>query len=76
MEGKNSDLTQMMLFNSMSNGDLGSNPMALAMMLKGDTSSDSLSTIALMSMFNNGTNPFAPKKAKANKKETNTTSAN
>ena len=50
--------------------------MALAMMLKGDTSSDSLSTIALMSMFNNGTNPFAPKKAKANKKETNTTSAN
>lgn len=76
MEGKNSDLTQMMLFNSMSNGDLGSNPMALAMMLKGDNSSDSLSTIALMSMFNNGTNPFAPKKAKTNKKETNTTSAN
>lgn len=76
MEGKNSDLTQMMLFSSMSNGDLGSNPMALAMMLNGDKSNDSLSTIALMSMFNNGTNPFAPKKAKANKKETNTTSAN
>lgn len=62
MDGKNSDLTQLMLFNSMSNGELGSNPMALAMMLKGDKSDDSLSTIALMSMFNNGTNPFAPKK--------------
>lgn len=67
MEGKNSDLTQMMLLTSLSNGDLGSNPMALAMMLKGDKSDDSLSTIALMSMFNNGTNPFAPKKAKATK---------
>lgn len=77
MEGKNSDLTQMMLFNSMSNGDLGSNPMALAMMLKGDNSSEGLSTIALMSMFNNGTNPFTAKKAKSNKKETNSnTSAN
>lgn len=68
MEGKNSDLTQLMLFNSMSKGDLGSNPMALAMMLKGDKSDDSLSTIALMSMFNNGTNPFvAPKQSKAKK---------
>lgn len=62
MEGKNGDLTQLMLLNSLSKGDLGSNPMALAMMLKGDKSDDSLSTIALMSMFNNGTNPFAPKK--------------
>lgn len=62
MDGSNSDLTQLMLLNSLNNGDLGSNPMALAMMLKGDKSNDSLSTIALMSMFNNGTNPFAPKK--------------
>ena len=46
MDGKDSDLTQLML-------------------LKGDKGSDSLSTIALMSMFNNGTNPFAPKKTKA-----------
>lgn len=69
MEGKNSDLTQLMLLSSLNNGDLGSNPMALAMMLKGDKSDDSLSTIALMSMFNNGTNPFAPKK-----KETKTSS--
>ena len=67
MEGKNSDLTQLMLFSSLSNGDLGSNPMALAMMLKGDKGDDSLSTIAMLSMFNNGTNPFAPKKKEAKK---------
>ncbi len=71
MEGKNSDLTQLMLLSSLNNGELGSNPMALAMMLKGDKGDDSLSTIALMSMFNNGTNPFAPKK-----KETKTTTSN
>lgn len=70
MEGKNSDLTQIMLMNSLSNGDLGGNPMALAMMLKGDKSDDSLSTIALMSMFNNGTNPFAPKKKDTKKNTT------
>ncbi len=71
MEGKNGDLSQLMLLSSLTKGDLGSNPMALAMMLKGDNSSDSLSTIALMSMFNNGTNPFAPKKEakKTNNKE-------
>lgn len=69
MEGKNSDLTQLMLMSSLNNGDLGSNPMALAMMLKGDKSEDSLSTIALMSMFSNGTNPFAPKKKEAKKTE-------
>ena len=68
MEGKNSDLTQLMLFNSMSKGDLGSNPMALAMMLKGDKTDDSLSTIALMSMFNNGINPFTTPKQKQTKK--------
>ena len=62
MDGNNSDLTQLMLLNSLNNGDLGSNPMALAMMLKGDKSNDTLSTLALMSMFNGGTNPFAPKK--------------
>lgn len=61
MNGDNNDLTQLMLLNSLNNGDLGSNPMALAMMLKGDKSSDSLSTIALMSMFNGGTNPFTSK---------------
>ena len=71
MEGKSNDFTQLMLLNSMSKGDLGSNPMALAMMLKGDKGDDSLSTIALMSMFNNGTNPFAPKK-----KETKPASSN
>lgn len=62
MDGNNGDLTQLMLLNSLNNGDLGSNPMALAMMLKGDKSNDTLSTLALMSMFNGGTNPFAPKK--------------
>lgn len=71
MEGKNSDLTQLMLLNSLNSGDLGSNPMALAMMLKGDNSSDSLSTIAMMSMLNNGTNPFAPKKKDAKKTTAN-----
>lgn len=62
MDNKNSDLSQLLLLTSLSKGDLGSNPMALAMLLKGDKSDNSLSTIALMSMFNNGTNPFAPKK--------------
>ena len=65
MDGKNSDLTQLMLMNSLSKGDLASNPMALAMLLKGDKGDNTLSTLAMMSMFNNGTNPFAP--AKANK---------
>lgn len=67
MDGSNKDLTQMMLFSSMTNGDLGSNPMALAMMLKGDKDNDSLSTIAMLSMFNGGTNPFAPKKKETKK---------
>lgn len=67
MDGKDSDLTQLMLLSSLNKGELGSNPMALAMLLKGDKGNDSLSTIALMSMFNNGTNPFAPKKTKVNK---------
>jgi hypothetical protein len=71
MDGTNTDITQLMLFNSMNNGDLGSNPMALAMMLKGDKGNDSLSTIALMSMFNNGTNPFAPKSNKTSKTQKN-----
>ena len=64
MNGKSTDLSQLLLLNSMNNGDLGSNPMALAMLLKDNGSNDSLSTIALMSMFGNGNNPFAPKKAK------------
>lgn len=71
MEGKNSDLTQLMLLNSLNSGELGSNPMALAMMLKGDKSDEGLSTLALMSMFNNGTNPFAPKKKDAKKTTAN-----
>lgn len=69
IDGKDSGLSNIMLMNAMSSGDLASNPMALAMMLKGDKSDDSLSTLAFMSMFNNGTNPFAPKKA--NKEKTN-----
>lgn len=72
MEGKNSDLSQLMLLSSLSNGDLGSNPMALAMMLKGDKSDDAMSTIAMMSLFNNGTNPFAPKKKATTNKVTET----
>ena len=67
MDGKDSDLTQLMLLSSLNKGDLGNNPMALAMLLKGDKGNDSLSTIALMSMFNNGTNPFSPKKNKVTK---------
>lgn len=70
MEGKGSDLSQLMLFNSLSKGDLGSNPMALAMLLKGDKSESGLSTLAMMSMFNNGTNPFAPVKGNKNNKST------
>jgi len=64
MDGKNNDLSQLMLLNSLNNGDLGSNPMALAMMLKGDKGDNSLSTLAMISMFSNGTNPFTPKKSK------------
>lgn len=75
IDGKNSDLTQLMLLSALNNGDLGSNPMALAMLLKGDKSDDSLSTIAMLSMLNNGTNPFAPKK-KAGKTPTNLTNNN
>lgn len=67
MEGKNSDLSQLMLFSSLSKGDLGSNPMALAMLLKDGKGDNTLSTLAMMSMFNNGTNPFAPVKGKDNK---------
>lgn len=67
MEGKNSDLSQLMLFSSLSKGDLGSNPMALAMLLKDGKGDNTLSTLAMMSMFNNGTNPFAPVKGRDNK---------
>ena len=67
INGEGTDFSKILLLNSMSQGDLGSNPIALAMMLKGDSSDDNLSTIAMMSMFNNGTNPFAPKKAEKNK---------
>lgn len=62
MDGKNSDLSNIMLMNSLTKGDLGSNPMALAMLLKGDKSDSALSTLAMMSMFNNGVNPFTPNK--------------
>lgn len=71
MDGKNSDLTQLMLMNSLSKGDLASNPMALAMLLKGDKGDNTLSTLAMMSMFNNGTNPFAPAKANKDNKSVN-----
>lgn len=67
INGEGNDFSKILLLNSMSQGDLGSNPIALAMMLKGDNTDDNLSTIAMMSMFNNGTNPFAPKKAEKNK---------
>lgn len=70
IEGKNTDLTQLMLFSSLNKGELGNNPMALAMLLKGDSSNESLSTIAMMSMFNGGVNPFAPTKTKEVKKPT------
>ena len=67
INGEGNDFSKILLLNSMSQGDLGSNPIALAMMLKGDNTDDNLSTIAMMSMFNNGTNPFAPKKAEKSK---------
>ena len=70
MNGGNSDLTQLMLLSSMSKGDFASNPMALAMLMKGDKSEDSLSTIALMSIFNKGANPFTAKKTKTNREDT------
>ena len=70
MEGKNSDLSQLMLFSSLSKGDLGSNPMALAMLLKDGKDDGALSTLAMMSMFNSGTNPFAPAKENKNNKPT------
>ena len=67
MNGNNGDLSQLMLLNALNNGDLGNNPMVLAMLMKGDKGNGDLSSIALMSLFNNGTNPFSPKKTKTSK---------
>ena len=59
------DFGKFLLMSSMSKGDLASNPMLMTFLMK-DGKSD-LSTLAMMSMFNNGTNPFAPAKKKADK---------
>lgn len=75
MEGKSSDLTQLMLMNSLGNGELGANPMALALLLKDGKSEDSLSTIALMSLFQGGMNPFTLKKKETRKNTTPTEKA-
>ena len=69
MDGGSNDLTQLMLLNSLNKGELGNNPMALAMLLKGDKGNDNLSAIALMSIFNNGASPFTPKKNKTTKED-------
>ena len=69
MNGGSSDLTQLMLLNSLNKGELGNNPMALAMLLKGDKGNDNLSAIALMSIFNNGVSPFTAKKNKTTKED-------
>ena len=69
MDGGSNDLTQLMLLNSLNKGELGNNPMALAMLLKNDKGNDNLSAIALMSIFNNGASPFTPKKNKTTKED-------
>ena len=64
-DNKDSDLSTLMLMSNLGKGDFASNPMLLSFLMK-DGKSD-LSTLAMMSMFNNGTNPFAPAKKKADK---------
>ena len=64
-DDKDSDISKFMLMSSMSKGDFASNPMLMTFLMK-DGNSD-LSTLAMMSMFNNGTNPFVPAKKKADK---------
>lgn len=61
----NTDISKLLLLSSLSKGDLASNPMAMAMLMK-DGNSD-FSTLAMMSMLN-GSNPFA----KTTKKTTTT----
>lgn len=62
---RNTDISKLLLLSSLSKGDLASNPMAMAMLMK-DGNSD-FSTLAMMSMLN-GSNPFA----KTTKKTTTT----
>jgi hypothetical protein len=69
-EGSN-DLSKMLMMTSLTKGELGTNPMMLAMMLNDGGDKSDLSTLAMMSMMTGGTNPFAPSKAarNLNKKE-------
>ena len=56
-EDNDTDFGKFLLMSSMSKGDLASNPMLMTFLMK-DGKSD-LSTLAMMSMFSNGNNPFA-----------------
>ena len=58
----------MLLFSSLAKGDMASNPMLMAMLLKDDSKAD-FSTFAMMSMLGNGTNPLAPKAKKDDNKK-------
>lgn len=64
-EGSN-DLSKMLMMTSLTKGELGTNPMMLAMMLNDGGDKSDLSTLAMMSMMTGGTNPFAPSKAARN----------
>lgn len=66
----NGDLSKMLMMSSLTKGDLGTNPMMLAMMLKDGDDKTDLSTLAMMSMMTGGTNPFAPSKAARNLNKT------
>ena len=58
-DGETNDISKLLLFSSLGKGELTQNPMLMAMLMK-DSNTD-FSTIAMMSMLSNGSNPFAPK---------------
>ena len=64
----NNDTSKLLLLSSLSKGDIASNPILMATLLKGDGKLD-LSTVMMMSMMNGNNNPFTPKKNKTANKE-------
>lgn len=64
-DDKDNDFSKIMLMSSMTKGDFATNPLLMTFLMK-DGKSD-LSTLAMMSMFNGGNNPFVPAKKKADK---------
>lgn len=57
--GENNDMTKLLAYSSIAKGDLASNPMLMAFLMKGEDKGD-FSTLAMLSMLN-GKNPFGVK---------------